>query len=80
MKEENIISAEEFMLTHLESMDQREVASCMAEFARQCVSTALFVAGECARHTADSEIPLFKTCKIDKQSIYNSFPISNIIA
>ena len=76
MKNE-IPTAEEFMLSNLESMDQREVEMVMIEFAKLHVKAAL----ETAAKKATIEYDQFDdmAAYVNNISILNAYPDENII-
>ena len=66
---ENILSAEDFMLENLQSMDQTEVEHAMIEFAKLHVKAAL--------KEAEKSIKIGLSQKA-KDLIINSYPLENI--
>ena len=70
----NILTAEEFMLDTLESMDQQEVERAMIEFAKMHVEAALKAAAE----NAEVNIPDYGDYEVDEESILNAYPLENI--
>jgi len=73
-KENKIPTAEEFMYENLESMDQRDVEHIMIEFAKLHVQAAL----EAASEHAEIDMLEFYDFELNKQSIFNAYPLENI--
>lgn len=81
-------TAEEFMLTNLQSMDQTEVENAMIEFAKVHVQAALESASEKSNLLLTDKKGNTKTtggydaygsiATVNKQSILNSYPLENI--
>ena len=70
----NILTAEEFILDTIESMDQQEVERAMIEFAKMHVEAALKAAAE----NAEVNIPDYGDYEVDEESILNAYPLENI--
>ena len=66
----NILTAEEFMLDTLESMDQQEVERAMIEFAKMHVEAALKEASKKLNYNRDF-------CNVQKD-ILNAYPLEKI--
>jgi uncharacterized protein (DUF1684 family) len=71
-----MITAEEFMLENLQSMDQQEVENAMIEFARMHVEAALKAASENAE---TKFVPFTDDEEIDRVSILDAYPLENIM-
>lgn len=77
----NILTAEEFMLDTLESMDQQEVERAMIEFAKMHVEAALKEASEksCIKaNTQQGDFMFIDDFEVNKESILNAYPLENI--